>query len=257
MKEIHVDSFSHYALFSCRGAIQPDKENINPNSNGALHLKPLVSSKMAKDLLHEKKFKAVQRKIVGHFVSQNCIPSTDIQESMDALGVSRRGYAMIQKSVSHVLGREKIKHSLLPTPASVWRRRHELNISQEKFIGTPYHIVQEYTGGSAPLKFDEYNNLFLDLELLQKRMVEFYNITFEECAGKLQFVLKMDECEILKQTKFERVTITLMNRALQNINKNDPSYFSVQSESNIWWLGSFKVMYALVASNLAQYTYCF
>ena len=135
-------------------------------------------------------------------------------------------------------------------PLSSGQHHYKVVCTTIKFIGTPYHIVEEYTGGRAPLQFDEYNNIFLDLELLQKRMVEFYNITFEECAGKLHFALKMDEGELLKQTKFERVTITLMNRALQNINIIDPSYFSVQS--NVWWLGSFKVMYANMASGALQ-----
>ena len=55
--------------------------------------------------------------------------------------------------------------------------------------------------------YDEFNNIFMDLELLQKRMVEFYDISYEETSGVLQFVIKMDECEISKEKKMERVTI--------------------------------------------------
>ena len=74
-------------------------------------------------------------------------------------------------------------------------------------------------------------------------MVQFYNITMDEVEGKLIFVLKLDECEILKQNKTERITITLMNRALQSTPRrtNDENCFSVQSKNNIWWLGSFEV----------------
>ncbi|MCO5573601.1 hypothetical protein L7F22_027373 [Adiantum nelumboides] len=78
-------------------------------------------------------------------------------------------------------------------------------------------------------------------KMLQKRMVEFYNITFEESQGVLNFVLKLDECELVKDKKLERVTITLMNKALSKCPIDDPLYFSVQSESNIWWLGAFEV----------------
>ena len=40
----------------------------------------------------------------------------------------------------------------------------------------------------------------------------------------------------------ERVSITLMNRALDpRIIPNDPKYFSVQSENDIWWLAAFEV----------------
>ena len=53
----------------------------------------------------------------------------------------------------------------------------------------------------------------------------------------------MDEYEILKEKKMERVTITLMNRALSNVSKNSNLYFNVHFESNIWWLGAFQVAY--------------
>ena len=60
-------------------------------------------------------------------------------------------------------------------------------------------------------------------------MVKYYNITMVEVNGKLQFVLKLDECDILKQKKTERITVTLMNRALQSksTNGNDVNAFSV------------------------------
>ena len=64
--------------------------------------------------------------------------------------------------------------------------------------------------------------------------MEFYNITLEECKGVLKFVIKLDECEIVKEKKIERVTITLMNRALDSsITKTNSKYFSVQSEKHI------------------------
>ena len=37
----------------------------------------------------------------------------------------------------------------------------------------------------------------------------------EETNERATFVLKLDECELLKGRKLERVSITLMNRALQ------------------------------------------
>ena len=76
---------------------------------------------------------------------------------------------------------------------------------------------------------------------MQRRMVEFYNITHAERKGVLNFVLKMDECEILNEEKIERVAITLMDRAMVNMPKNDPVYFYVQSEMSHWWHGFFLV----------------
>ena len=48
----------------------------------------------------------------------------------------------------------------------------------------------------------------MELQQFQRRMVEFYNITLEECTGVLKFVVKLNKCEIVKEKKIERVTIT-------------------------------------------------
>ena len=78
-----------------RVAIQPDKENIDPLLNPALQLKPLVTSRVAKALIQEKKFKVVQRRIIDEFVSTNVVSTVDIQEVMDSSGVSCKGYTAI------------------------------------------------------------------------------------------------------------------------------------------------------------------
>lgn len=92
--------------------------------------------------------------------------------------------------------------------------------------------------------FNEQNNIFFELEALQRYAVQFFEVTTEECGGVLKFVLKLDECEMIKSQKVERVTITLMNRTLEpSITKEDARFFSVQSENNILPLGSFQVSY--------------
>ena len=69
---------------------------------------------------------------------------------------------------------------------------------------------------------------------------------------KLIFVLKLDECQVVKGQRLERVSLTLMNRALEgkqleieddnveqviggNEKRNQQQYYGVQSEKNIWW----------------------
>lgn len=57
------------------------------------------------------------------------------------------------------------------------------------------------------------------------------------------FVLKLDEAEVVRGKKFERVSITLMNRALDpSIEKDSEKYFSVQSEQDIWPIACFEVL---------------
>ena len=55
----------------------------------------------------------------------------------------------------------------------------------------------------------------------------------------MNFVLKMDECEILKDVKIERVAITLMDTEMKNMTRDDTRYFSVQSKMNLWWIETF------------------
>jgi len=61
-------------------------------------------------------------------------------------------------------------------------------------------------------------------------------------GGPLIFVLKLDEAEVQRKKKFERVSLTLMNHALDpKIRSSDERYFSVQSKQEIWPIGCFQV----------------
>ena len=61
------------------------------------------------------------------------------------------------------------------------------------------------------------NNVWVDLEKTLQAMVKFYDISIEEAHGKLVFVIKLDEMELINDEKYERVSITLMNRAMDKI----------------------------------------
>lgn len=100
--------------------------------------------------------------------------------------------------------------------------------------------------------YNKFNNVYIDMEELQIAMVRYYDLTLEETGGKLIFVLKLDECQVVKGQRLERVSLTLMNRALEgkqleiedvnveqviggNEKRNQQQYYGVQSEKNIWW----------------------
>jgi hypothetical protein len=68
-----------------------------------------------------------------------------------------------------------------------------------------------------------------------------------QCAeigvNPLIFVLKLDEAEITRGKKYERLSITLMNRALDpTVALDDEKYFSVQNEQEIWPIACFEVL---------------
>lgn len=87
---------------------------------------------------------------------------------------------------------------------------------------------------------DSFNNVFVDLKQLQKAMVRFYGQKQNDCLGKLVFVIKMDEAQLVKEHKLEWVSICIMNKALQFAQGNEEVVqdFSVQSERDIWWLAA-------------------
>ena len=69
-----------------------------------------------------------------------------------------------------------------------------------------------------------------------------FAILAEVDGQPLIFVLKLDEAEIVHGVKMERVSLTLMNRALDNqILPNSDRYFLVQSEREIWPIASFQI----------------
>ena len=229
-------------LSYCREILRLGEVNENSNLVPVKQIKGLVSEVAVKSLIDEKKFKKVKRDTVEKFISESRVDVEKIQEALDTSGVSRKGYASIFNIVSSTLKDKRINRVLLPTPAAVWRQRGLLNQEIDDFIGQYLHIKNIYEGAKGRTVYDPFNNIFVELQQLQRRMVEFYNITLEECKGVLKFVIKLDECEIVKEKKIERVTITLMNRALDpSITKTSSKYFSVQSEKHVWWLGSFEV----------------
>lgn len=151
----------------------------------------------------------------------------------------------------------KLKLNSLPNPYKVAQLRKEYNDNLENWIGKWTHISGDLPGsgvaktakkssdGSQPktIHLCPNNSLICDLLVVQQNMVRFYDVTVEElCGSPLIFVLKLDEAEIVKNQKFERVSITLMNRALDSeIIEDNPKYFSVQSEKHIWPVASIEV----------------
>jgi hypothetical protein len=197
-------------------------------------------------MLEGKKFEKVKTNVVNSVLAEGFVDANEIQGACDNVGISRKAYTEIYRTMKTSIKKKRLKHCPLPKPFHIKRARAVMNVDIMKNLGDPFHIEETYVSpkGSKQhcLQYTVYNNIFYDLLKIQDLMVRFYNMTMEEAKGKLIFVLKLDESEIVKGQKIERVSITLMNRALDpSINSNDDRYFSVQCENNIWWLGAFQV----------------
>ena len=205
------------------------------HSEARAHYSHLIPRSVADKMLIQKKFQKISEKHVSLFMNKNQLDASQVQAILDESGISQKGYSILYKALVEKGASKRNKGLLLPKPMKV---KSEV---LEK-LGSPIHIEATYVDKEREVVFNQHNNIFFDLETLQRYAVEFFEISTKECGGVLKFFLKLDECEILKNRKMERVTITLMNRALDpSITKDDKQHFSVQSENNILPLGSFEV----------------
>lgn len=194
------------------------------------------------------KYKYLTSRIVKDFVDKNTIHTRDVQKTLDDCGISRGGYTQIFSLIKKTLKEQKVHTNILPKPYHIRKERLNLNNEISEMIGETYFVAGIFQHKDRHIIFNEGNNIFYCTTSLQKAMVKYYNFISLETHGPLIFVIKLDECEVLKQKKMERITITIMNRALSppldangNIDKESDKYFSVQSENHIWWLGCFQV----------------
>ena len=177
-----------------------EKENIDPERAKASY-SSLVSPSLAKELLGWSKFKKVRQKSIQDFVDDTKVENLDIQKVMDDCGIRKAGYSNMFKAVKRKLKEKKVSSILLPMPAQVRKSRRDLNEEVAAFLGPSIHIRADFQSGNRKVNFNDSNNIFFDLQTLQKYMVKFYNISQCEVESKLIFVLKLDKCEILKQKK--------------------------------------------------------
>ena len=132
---------------------------------------------------------------------------------------------------------------LLHTPAIVWHQRGLLNQEIDDFIAQYLHIKNVYEGAKGRTIYDPLNNIFVELQQLQRRM-EFYNIILEECKGVLKFVVKLDECEIVKEKKIERLTILFYRVSMHGFGGRSMSMGVMVVRSSGWGRKAAKIAHS-------------
>lgn len=197
---------------------------------------------VTKKLLEEKRFKKAKQNCIHEFLRGSKLDAKEVQKTIDNIGISRDAYNQIFQLIQGNLKEAKVKTTLLPRPSFIKNARQRANEQVSNLLGDSFHIRDVYHGKGKTKRYDEFNNIFFDLISIQKAMIQFYELSHEEASGLAKFVIKLDETEIVKCKKLERVSITLMNRALSSSESINPKKkFSVQSENNIWWVGAFEV----------------
>lgn len=62
----------------------------------------------------------------------------------------------------------------------------------DDFIGQYFYIKIVHEGAKKSTIYDQWNNVFVYVVQLHRRMVELYNITLEQYKGNLKFIVKLD-----------------------------------------------------------------
>lgn len=196
--------------------------------------------------------KAIQKHLLKDLL--DIISPAQILSICDTAGISDKGYAAMYQCVTRGLRAKGVTRSLLPTPYSISMARKLANANVGSLFGG-YKWVE----GAMPIspaksyEYNRFNNIYINVEALQKAMILFYDLSLQETGGKAIFVLKLDECQVVKGQRLERTSLTLMSRALrqqglhhtpdehdmenvaQGTSRRKQDYFGVQSEKNIWW----------------------
>lgn len=219
-------------------------QNVKDNATIGKSLGSVLTTKSTESLMTNNRNSRVKIKIVDALMIevQKILDNTIILGACDFAGISRDAYGTIFKIIKQALTLVSIKKFPIPRPFQIKRERDSLNRGIQKIIGVPFHIEEVYQSkDKKSMSYNQSNNLFVDMNTLLRFIIHFYDISTEKVDSKIVLVLKLDESELIKGQKMERVSITLMNGALQKTNDQGDFNFSVQSENDIWWLAAFEV----------------
>ena len=164
--------------------MHPNKEILDPIE--AKHsYSAFIAPTILQEVLGTSKFKKVKQKVIQDFIGDSKVDNMDVQMVMDGCGISRTGYSNMFKAVTSKLKDKKITTSFLPLPAHMRKSRAELNDQVADFLGPSFHIQGIFESKDRKLHFSKFNNIFFDLQNLQKRLVKFYNISVAEVNNKI------------------------------------------------------------------------
>lgn len=202
-------------------------------------LSHVLPRKSAKEMIKNARFEKMKNEIVETVLIkvQSYLDANVIQGACDVSGISRNAYSTFFRIVKEAFSQVMVKKIYLPRPYRVRLARNFYSDGMFKVVGQPLHITELYKSEYGELNYNDCNNIFLDIENVLKYIIRFYKLDEHQVNGKIIIVIKLDESEIIKGQKLERVSVTLMNK----ISDTDDRTFSVQSENHIWWLAAFQV----------------
>ena len=147
-------------------------------------LKHIIKAKdilyMLQDPSNQKTTQMLQLKFFGEL--KDLITPQKMMEICDATGVIRKGYEAIYTLITRAHIYKGLIQPLLPTPYSVTMAKKCANSDVASLFGG-----FKFDNDSLPMlktksfQYNNFNNVYVDVEMLQKAMIMYYGLTHEEC----------------------------------------------------------------------------
>ena len=168
---------------------------------------------MIDDPFHAKTTELLWRKFFATLT--DIVTSQQMLDTCDATGISRKSYEAMYKIITIGQRKKGLIQPLLPIPYNISMTKKCANNEVANILGGfKFVFVGMPMEDNKTFWYNEFNNVYVDIEKLQACMIRYYGVTHSECNGKILFVLKLNECQVVKGQHLERVSITMMSKAL-------------------------------------------
>ena len=147
-------------------------------SNAGMHYSHLVPKQAAKEMITQKKYQKLKGKLIDCIMKENLLEPMEVQKILDESGISHTGYTSLFKAICQKSQVKLKRGSLLPRPSHLKATRQHVNNEVFEKLGLPFHIEATFFGkGDRKVLYNAHNNLFVDLETLQRYAVHFFDMT--------------------------------------------------------------------------------
>lgn len=194
-----------------------------------------------REALKGDKFKTLKKTLTQDYLGalKEKLTPWMIQRALDVGGGSNKSWQQLFNTMNGAFAEIGLSiHKAIPNPH---QQREFCGVMNEAFKGLGAFKVEE---GEATVEGADniMQNVQMDVNKVLQTLVHLYDLRAEEVNGKLKVCLKLDETIWAGDRKMERLTVTVMNRALGGKDSCEPDqWFSVQSEREIWPICMFEV----------------
>ena len=201
-----------------------------------------------REALKGDRFKSIKRALTQDYLlalKKTLTPET-IHRALDIGGGTNQSWQELFNAMHTAFGDIGLNiYKAIPNPHE---QRKFCGVMNEAFTGMRAFKVGEDDGAEVEGDDKILDNVQMDVTILLQTLVHLYDLKSAEVGGTavtpgvLKVCLKLDETIWAGEKKMERLTVTVMNRALAGKDQCAPNQWcQVQSEREVWPVAMFEV----------------